>query len=276
MVGTLHPHVWWAVMLGALIISLPLALAQLSPASLVTRQTVAVAQMLCGSLLIHLTGGRIETHFILFGSLAFLAFYRDPSVLVIASLIVAADHGIRGELWPESVYGVPFAEPWRWLEHTGWLAFENVFLIWSCRQSTREMRLKSERQARLEVLHEQIERQVEARTAELTSSEARKASIIELALDAVIMADADGRIVEFNPSAERMFGRPRAEVLGRPLARLDNLPELGTLLGGHGGWDASRWQEFGRPVESKAVRGDGSRFVVELALRVIEPVGRGA
>ena len=41
-----------------------------------------VAQMLMGALLIHLTGGRIETHFHVFGSLAFLAFYRDWRVLI--------------------------------------------------------------------------------------------------------------------------------------------------------------------------------------------------
>ena len=35
---------------------------------------MAVGQMLMGALLIHLSGGRIETHFLIFGSLAFLAF----------------------------------------------------------------------------------------------------------------------------------------------------------------------------------------------------------
>ena len=44
-----------------------------------TRYTIAGAQMLMGALLIHLTGGRLETHFHVFGSLAFLAFYRDES-----------------------------------------------------------------------------------------------------------------------------------------------------------------------------------------------------
>jgi hypothetical protein len=52
--------------------------------------------MLMGALLIHLTGGRIETHFHFFGSLAFLAIYRDWRVLLTASTVVAADHLIRG------------------------------------------------------------------------------------------------------------------------------------------------------------------------------------
>ena len=72
-----------------------------------TRHSIAVAQMLMGALLIHLSGGRIETHFHVFGSLAFLAFYRDWTVLVSASVVVAADHLLRGLFWPQSVYGVP-------------------------------------------------------------------------------------------------------------------------------------------------------------------------
>ena len=69
------------------------------------------AQMLMGALLIHLTGGRIETHFHVFGSLAFLAFYRDWRVLVPATVVVALDHLLRGIFWPQSVYGVAGREP---------------------------------------------------------------------------------------------------------------------------------------------------------------------
>jgi hypothetical protein len=56
---------------------LPVFLAFKRPGYAFTRHTIAVAQMLTSALLIHLTGGRIETHFHVFGSLAFLAFYRD-------------------------------------------------------------------------------------------------------------------------------------------------------------------------------------------------------
>ena len=62
--------------------------------------------MLMSALLIHLTGGRIETHFHVFGSLAILAFYRDWRVLISASAVVTVDHLLRGFFWPQSVYGV--------------------------------------------------------------------------------------------------------------------------------------------------------------------------
>ena len=95
-----HPHVWTAVLLLAVIDSLPLALALLRPGQMLTRHTIAIAQMLTSAILIHLSGGRIETHFHIFGSLAFLALYRDWRVLITASVVVAADHLVRGAFWP--------------------------------------------------------------------------------------------------------------------------------------------------------------------------------
>ncbi len=138
--STVHLHVWAAVLLGGTITALPVALAILRPGDAVTRYAIAVAQMLMGALLIHLTGGRIETHFHVFGSLAFLAFYRDWRVLVPATLVVAADHILRGIFWPQSVYGLLTPSPWRWLEHAAWVVFEDVILVLACLRGTREMR----------------------------------------------------------------------------------------------------------------------------------------
>src|SRR5688572_23746788 len=135
-----HPHVVAALLLGGLIASLPIALAVLQPGRVRTRHVVAVGQMMMSALLIHLTGGRIETHFHVFGSLAFLAFYRDWRVLVPATVVVAADHALRGYFWPESVYGVMLPSEWRWIEHAAWVIFEDVFLVISCVRGTRELR----------------------------------------------------------------------------------------------------------------------------------------
>src|SRR5438067_5734926 len=127
-VKTVHLHVWVAVFLGAAITSLPVALAWFRPGEPLTRHAVAVGQMLWSALLIHLTGGRIETHFHVFGSLALLAFYRDGGVLLTATAVVAADHFLRGAFFSQSVYGVLASTPWRSVEHAGWVLFENLFL----------------------------------------------------------------------------------------------------------------------------------------------------
>ena len=47
-----------------------------------------------------------------------------------------------------------------------------------------------------------------------------QAALIDSALDSIVGMDADGRITEFNPAAERTFGYSKPVVLGRPLAEL--------------------------------------------------------
>ncbi|HZE89192.1 MAG TPA: ATP-binding protein [Verrucomicrobiae bacterium] len=152
-----HLHVWAAVLLGGVFTALPVALATTRPGSLVTRHVIAVGQMMTSALLIHLTGGRIESHFHVFGSLAFLAFYRDWPVLITASAVVGADHILRGVYWPQSVYGVASIEPWRWVEHVWWVVFEDFFLVISILQSRSEMSGIAERQTRLEASNTELE-----------------------------------------------------------------------------------------------------------------------
>src|SRR5579862_4669845 len=148
--SSIHPHVWTAVILGGAIAILPIWMSIAFPGKPLTRQIIAVSQMLFSALLIHLTGGRIETHFHVFGSLAFLAFYRDWRVLITATIVVAADHLLRGMFWPQSVYGVLVASQWRWLEHAAWVVFEDVFLIVSCRRSLAELLEMAIQRANLE------------------------------------------------------------------------------------------------------------------------------
>ncbi len=174
-----HPHVLVAVLLGAAIVSLPVLLVLLQPGRVATRHAIGIGQMLMGALLIHLSGGRIETHFHVFGSLAFLAFYRDWRVLVSASLIVGIDHFVRGLLWPESVYGTTSGAEWRWLEHAGWVVFIDIFLIWSCVLGVREMFAIAERQAELEATNARIESTVAERTAELREETERSRRLTE-------------------------------------------------------------------------------------------------
>src|SRR5687767_6268441 len=163
-----HLHVWAAVVLGGIISLFPALLAVFRPGLPSTRYIIATAQMLMGALLIHLTGGRIETHFHVFGSLAFLAFYRDWRVLVPATIVVALDHMLRGIFWPQSVYGVIVSSQWRWVEHAAWVVFEDIFLVVSCQLAVTEMRQRADRTAALE--QEVRIRQQAERGASLTAA----------------------------------------------------------------------------------------------------------
>ncbi len=173
----IHFHVWVAIILGALINIFPILLGFFHAGFRSTRYVIATGQMLMSALLIHLSGGRIETHFHVFGSLAFLAFYRDWKVMVPATLVVAADHFIRGVYFPQSVFGILTASHWRWVEHAAWVIFEDFFLIISCLRSVREMKGIASRTAELELSREelrghreQLEERVRERTAELSAA----------------------------------------------------------------------------------------------------------
>jgi two-component system sensor histidine kinase/response regulator len=240
-----HEHVWAAIFLGGAIASLPIALARSCPGSPLTRHTIAVGQMLMGALLIHLSGGRIETHFHVFGSLAFLAFYRDWRVLVTGSAVVALDHLLRGIYWPRSVYGVLTVSAWRSIEHTGWVVFEDFFLIRSCLQAVQGMRAVAERRAELETQHDRIERTVQERTNDLEKlnrslveeiaereraeralreSEERFRKMAENIGGVVWLSDARfRRFLYVNPAFETVWGRTCQSLYERPLSFLEGI-----------------------------------------------------
>ncbi|MAT69364.1 MAG: hypothetical protein CMJ58_07530 [Planctomycetaceae bacterium] len=165
--SSVHIHMVAAVGLGGLLFVGPLLLVLARPGKRLTRNVIGVAQVGFSALFIHLSGGRIETHFHVFGSLAFLAFYRDWTVLMPATMVVAADHMVRAIFWPESVFGVLVASPWRAVEHAAWVVFEDVFLIWSCVQGFREARTLARQQADLEIHQESVEALAEKRTEQL-------------------------------------------------------------------------------------------------------------
>jgi diguanylate cyclase (GGDEF)-like protein/PAS domain S-box-containing protein len=102
----------------------------------------------------------------------------------------------------------------------------------------------------------------------LRDAVAHASAILGSALDCIITLDHEGKVVAFNPAAERTFGYLREEALGRPLAELI-LPEggpgggRGDLAGLLGGEENSL---LGKRVERLAVRASGAEFPVEVAV----------
>jgi PAS domain S-box-containing protein len=109
----------------------------------------------------------------------------------------------------------------------------------------------------------------------LRQSESRKTAVLESALDCIIMMDEHGRIVDFNPAAERTFGHSRQDVIGRTVADTIIPPHLREAhRQGLAGYQATgQAPVMGRRVEFTALRADGSEFPVELAVTATQTEG---
>ncbi len=232
--SSLHPQVWIAIILGG-VISIPnVALITFWHSKYQSRWSISICQAIMSCLLISISGGRSETHFHIFGSLAFIALYRDYRLLYPAVGIILGDHIVRGIYFPASLYGVTSGAEWRFVEHGAWLLLETAILTAACLKGIREIREIASQQVELEDARGAIERQVEERTAELQASKARTAAILENALDAIVTFTRDGEIVEFNPAAEQMFGCKKDDVLGTQwldlILPLEQRPAYGEVL----------------------------------------------
>lgn len=116
----------------------------------------------------------------------------------------------------------------------------------------------------------------ESSRSALAMSEARKASVIDSAFDAIVSMDHRGRVLDFNPAAEKLFGHAAADVVGKPMAEL-LVPER--LRAAHTAGVARHLgaavpPSLDRLVELPALRADGSEVQVDIALtkvRGIEP-----
>jgi two-component system, chemotaxis family, CheB/CheR fusion protein len=145
---------------------------------------------------------------------------------------------------------------------SGLVLLLGVALVLSLRRSvSREFE-----QAYRVLMAEMAERQQAEAT--LRESEARKGAILEAALDCIITIDHTGRIIEFNPAAEKTFGYSQTEVLGQQMADLIIPPALQDqhrqglahyLTTGEG-------PVLRQHIELTAKRADRTEFPVELSI----------
>jgi PAS domain S-box-containing protein len=110
----------------------------------------------------------------------------------------------------------------------------------------------------------------------LRESEARKGAIQMAALDSIIKMDDQGRIIEWNPAAERTFGYTRAQAVGQSLREL--IIPL-SLRGAHQRGLAhflatGEGPILNRRIEVSALRADGTEFPAELAVVPVALRGR--
>ena len=104
---------------------------------------------------------------------------------------------------------------------------------------------------------------------------ALKSAIVDHAIAALASTDTEGRVVEFNPAAEAMFGRSRDDMLGRSLGEVLLPPRARAAFDAAvarlaaEGSVASR----GDRMELYALRADGTEFPIDLVVWRTDAVG---
>jgi PAS domain S-box-containing protein len=102
--------------------------------------------------------------------------------------------------------------------------------------------------------------------------EARLSAIVSIATEAIVSIDGSHRITLFNEGAERVFGLPRAEAIGKPIGML--LPER--YRAGHEdhirrfGASGNVSRPMGQRTEIYALRANGDEFPAEASISHVQ------
>jgi two-component system, LuxR family, sensor kinase FixL len=95
--------------------------------------------------------------------------------------------------------------------------------------------------------------------------------LLDSAPDALIIVDAEGRIVVANPQVEQLFGYPRSELLGRSVEVLIPACFQQAHIGHRRAYAANpRTRPMGAGLALYGQRKDGSEFPLEISLSAIE------
>ncbi len=152
--------------------------------------TAAIGLLIACAVLVHLTGGLIEMHFLFFVMVGVITLYQDWRPFLVAVAFVALHHGIGGALEAHSVYNHPDAwnHPWKWA------AIHAAFILAMSAVSIVAWKLNEELHGAIRV------------------SEERFRGHFEYAAVGEAMTTLEGRFVEANQALCDMLGYPREEL----------------------------------------------------------------
>ncbi len=164
------------------------------------RSVVATFGLLTASaLLVHFSGGVIETHFHFFVMVAVVSLYQAWTPFLLAIAYVVLQHGTIGVIYPDAVYNhaAAIARPWRWAGiHGLFIAGESLACLayWRLSEDASTARRKAE--------------------SEMRQSEARFRSSFRNTLSGMLMTELTGGIIEVNGAFCRMLGYDEDELRG--------------------------------------------------------------
>lgn len=139
----------------------------------------------------------------------------------------------------------------------------------------RERNWTPDEMAIVEILSLSIGNAVDRAESDAHVSEVIRAAMVQGSLDAVVVIDEAGNIIEFNPAAEKMFGWNKADILGKDLLYTLVPPFYRTGHETGGDYMAGRGAPMlGRRMETLATHADGEVFPIELTASEVKVADR--
>lgn len=222
------------MLLELALVALPGVLAMRLTTQSTKAMAVTFGLLSASGVLVHFTGGLIESHFHYFVMVTVVALYQDWKPLLLGVGYVAVQHGTVGVLAPKSVYNhfAAFERPVLWaLIHAGYILFLVVVQLSHWRLADKA-------------------------AVERRASEERFRRSFEEAPIGMAMMDLDGRFIQVNRAMGAMLGYKDEQLVGSGLSSLTHSDDHPALSGV---WDGLR---------------DGSAGSATVELRMLTFTGR--
>lgn len=200
-----------------------------------------------------------------------------PTTLVTALDRMVSRYQLEGET---SVNNVAKAELILWLLTLSLLIAEALLIfqpfvrhlktvLGKLQHVTTELELH---QTELEISVQQRTADLAVKSKELIESEEKFRLISTSAHDAIVMLDADERVIYWNPAAEKMFGYGSDEVMRKNLH--DLLPPSSQRVATHSGFKGFQHSGggkfIGKTIELTALHKEGTAFPIELSISAMK------
>jgi len=134
----------------------------------------------------------------------------------------------------------------------------------------RDVTQRRNNERRLKEYAEKMEALVDEKVREIKESEEKFRAISTSAMDAIVLVDDTGKIVYWNPTAERIFGYTKEEAVGKEMEKLLIPPQHRRFYSKFAKKLANKEQIHKKTIEFKALRKDGTEFPIELSATALK------